>query len=69
MTRNIERMLHTALGTPEEVADFLSLLYEGRYDTAHNHETVPNNMPGILPPRLLPAAAGAESPKALESSS
>lgn len=56
MTRNIERMLHTALGTPDEVADFMTMLYEGRYDSNHNHKTVPNNAP---PMRQLSAAAPA----------
>ena len=37
MMRNIEQMLHTALGSAGEVRDLLRTLVRGRYDTEYNH--------------------------------
>jgi hypothetical protein len=34
MMRNIEKILHAALGNPQEVQGFLQALVEGRYDSA-----------------------------------
>ncbi len=34
---NVEQMLFTALGSAQEVADFLRAMVVGRYDTDDNH--------------------------------